>query len=298
MVIKFNLPTWENRHHIWFVLVLLVIGLPVAWFSPPLFVEDVYVEGMRIEAEDSAEARIYWEKEAGRGNLDAYVGLSRIYEKSDHKKAKHYAEYAAKHGKGLTRARAFYMAGSLAQSGLSCLELVANYGEAMREYERQGHRAGAFKSCVRLTEAYFACNRKSDARGMYRQAQAMTLKTHNEKVDLYLIGAKLVWDDNRQAAIVLGESAIDACTDERDFPRLWTSVGLLHIIGGDRQRGKDLTDKAYEVKKHPYVTINYLALELCNGGDGAAWLPEIQAEIDGGVEYLGRLLKWIKEACQ
>ena len=298
MVIK-PMSSWKNRHHLMMVLVLFVSGVLFAKFVVPNFRPDTYAKGLDIEETKGQDtAGKYWEEMTESGDLDAFVGyaywLARQKKFSD---AVWLADYASAEATGITKARALYLSAFLLSYKEKCSKVITAYGEALRAYLRTDSESGPFRTCVRISEAYLACGREDDARGMYRQALTCEPEQHREASNLLLVGALVTWGKDRAKALDLGEDAIQLCEDDRQLPRLWATIGRLHITAGNYQRGLDFTDKAHAVVKSPYVTINYLAHALCTGGDPSPWEADIEAAAETD-DNLKRLLVTIRPECK
>ena len=183
------------------------------------------------------------------------------------------------------------------QTQNNCLKLVSAYGDSRKLYREAGNDFGVFRSRVRLAEAYLACGRIFDSREMYKEAVG-SAPNDIVPIDLQLLGANLDWlEGNRKGAIKKGEAALSVCENQDLKVMLWRTLGRMHILTGNLEEGRRLTDLAYEHDQSPDTQLNYVALALCSGEDPSPWLEAVLAEKEKGNIYIGLLLKEIQDEC-
>ncbi len=220
--------TWKERHHIWFLALLLMAVIPLARTLPRLIPseeQDDYEHGMLIYKEKGlTAARDYWREAAGKGSLSGIVGeATGAMMEGDREESLRLAEYAAQEAEGITRARALFILGHLNQSVRNCQKVAMDYLQALQEYEQLNHDIGVFQARVRLIETYLACGRNLDARGLYRTTVEEIPKGINAP-RLWLSGANLHWTQEQyQTAVGLARRALEK-TDASHRVRVLASV--------------------------------------------------------------------------
>ena len=296
---------WKRKHHVAFVVLLLFIFIPSTRYLIRAFEVDEFEAGLLIVERDGLAAALeYWREASRRGDLSGFVGevhgalQNGPLNEEEFKEAFRLAEYASQEAEGITKARALYLVGLLSQRLNNCRSVAAAFGGALKEYGQAGSEVGVFKSRVQLVEAYLACDRLRDASGLYRvTVDEMPQGTDSSR--LFTVGSMVAWrTGERQKAIGLADKALETASPDLAL-MLWASLGRMHALVGNFDLAKDFTDRAFEINQSVYVTINYIAISLCQGGDGEPWLSEVKAEIEKNQDnYLADLLKEIKDQCQ